>query len=79
MTPAEIIAWSEHQDTLGRRDAMGSRWTDWKVAIRNPDGSCKRDQNGHQIFETQAAFKERTTAVPFVPISPIGITMDLFS
>lgn len=79
MTASEIVAWSEQQDSLGRRDPMGARWTDWKVAVRNPDGSCKRDQNGHQIFETQAAFKERAVAVPFVPVSPVGKTMDLFA
>ena len=51
----------------------------WKLAVRNPDGTCARDQHGHQIFETQAAFKARMAAVPFVPVSPLGKTMDLFA
>lgn len=79
MTPSEIVAWSELQDALGKRDAMGGRWTDWVLAVRNPDGTFARDQHGYQIFETQAAFKARATAAPFVPVSPVGKTMDLFA
>lgn len=73
MTPAEIIAWSEAQDAAGKLDPMGYRWTDWKVSVRNPDGSAMRDQLGHQIFETQAAYKARVQAVP------VGCTLELFA
>lgn len=76
MTPAETVAWSEHQDAMGQRDAMGGRWSDWLVAVRKADGSCARDRQGHQIFETQAAFKERQTGAP---VLLVGETMELFA
>jgi hypothetical protein len=73
MTPAEIVTWSEAQDAAGRTDAMGGRWTDWKLAVRNPDGTCARDQHGHQTFETQAQFKARPVVVP------VGRNLELFA
>jgi hypothetical protein len=79
MTAAEIVAWSDDQDAMGQHDAMGGRWSDWLLAVRKPDGACVRDQQGHQIFETQAAFKERQACPLAAPALLVGETMELFA
>ena len=76
MTSAEIVEWSARQDAMGQRDAMGGLWSDWLVAVRKDDGSCARDRQGHQIFETQAAFKGRQAGAP---VFLVGETMELFA
>jgi hypothetical protein len=73
MTSAEFIVWAEQQETSGVKDPMGFSWTTWKLAIYQPDGSVARDQNQHQIYETQAEYKARTRSVP------IGQTLELFA
>ena len=79
MTAAEIVEWSSRQDAMGQRDGMGGPWSDWLLAVRNADGSCARDRSGHQIFETQAAFKGRQAGTSAAPVLPVGETMELFA
>jgi hypothetical protein len=73
MTPAEFTAWAEQQEAAGIKDAMGYPWTDWMLAVRNPDGTVARDSECHQIYETQAEYKARRRAIP------IGQTLELFA
>lgn len=73
MTPAEIVAWSQAQDAAGQLDAMGYPFTSWLIARYHPDGRAIRDEDGHQIFETQAEFTARTTA------TQCGQNLELFS
>lgn len=78
MTSAEIVEWSARQDARGQQDAMGGRWSDWLVAVRNADGSSARDKCGHQVFETQAAFAARQVGAP-IALFRTGETMELFA
>lgn len=68
MSPDQYIAWAEAQDAAGVKDAFGYPFTSWLMAVRNPDGTCKRDELGHQVFETQDEYKRRrqpaTTSAP---------------
>ena len=50
----EFVAWAK-----GRNDVLGSPFTSWLLARRNPDGTAERDAAGHQLFETQAEYLSR--------------------
>ena len=72
MTPGEIIAWSEQQDAAGQKDAMGYPLTSWLLAVKNPDGTLKRDAAGHQMFQTQSEYKR-------LHATRVGQTMEHFT
>ena len=72
MTPSEFAAWAAQQDAADIKDAMGWPWTSWLLAVRRPDGSLTRNAAGHQIYETQAEYKARTSV-------PVGQTLELFA
>ena len=73
MTSAEYIAWAEAMDAEGKMDAFGNSYSTYQIAVMAADGSCKRDQRGYQIYETQAEYKARMRAIP------IGQTLELFA
>ena len=73
MTSAQYVEWAESMEAQGRRDAFGFPFTSGLVAVENPDGTCKRDQHGRQIFESFAAHKARFSAVP------VGNNLELFA
>lgn len=72
MPPSEFIARAERLEAAGIKDAMGWPWTSWLLAVRLPDGALARDSVGHQIYETQAEYRARTSV-------PIGQTLELFA
>ena len=47
---AETVAWAAH----GHRDAMGTPFSDWRLARYHADGHAMRDAHGRQMFMTQA-------------------------
>ncbi|MBP9149212.1 MAG: hypothetical protein KBG00_10570 [Rhodoferax sp.] len=71
MIPAEIIIWSEQQESAGVKDAMGHSFTSWLLAVKHSDGTMLRDKDGHQVFQTQAEFKR-------IQFAKVGQTMELF-
>lgn len=73
MTSAQYVAWAEAMEAQGLRDAFGFPFTSGFVAVENADGTHKRDQRGHQIFESFADHKARVRAVP------VGQNMELFA
>lgn len=73
MTSAQYVAWAEAMEAQGRRDAFGFPFTSGFVAVENPDGTHKRDQRGHQIFETFTEHKARLRTVP------VGKNLELFA
>lgn len=73
MTSSQYVAWAEAMTAQGLRDAFGFPFTSGMVAVENADGTHKRDQYGHQVFETFAEHKARFSAVP------VGKNMELFA
>lgn len=73
MTSAQYVAWAESMEAQGRRDDFGFPFTSGMVAVENPDGTCKRDQNGRQVFETFAEHKAKFSALP------VGRNLELFA
>jgi hypothetical protein len=81
MTIAEVIAWEEEQERLGRKDPFGYSFLSYKVAVFNLDGTPVRNERGHQIFETHAEAKARIAALVVPPLMHLDlapIQMGLF-